>query len=111
MSRSGTVAQHFFGEEFAKKYQFQGPNKGEHMVLKSRITAAPFQSSAGSKSSRASRQQVKNRELGVRYSTSGLAISANRLAIRPPAKTADGAREARPRCFVDEGVVLLSDLR
>ena len=49
--------------------------------------------------------------LGVRYSTVGLAISANRLAIRPPAKAADGAREARLRCFVVEGVVLLSDLR
>ena len=55
--------------------------------------------------------ELCNNYLGVRYTTSGLAISANRLAIRPPAKTADGAREARPRCFVDEGVVLLSDLR
>ena len=49
--------------------------------------------------------------LGVRYSTSLLAISANRLARRPPAKTTDGRREAAPRCFVDEGGVLLSDLR
>ena len=46
-----------------------------------------------------------------RYSTSLLAISANRLARRPPAKTTDGRREAAPRCFVDEGGVLLSDLR
>ena len=41
--------------------------------------------------------------LGFRYSTSLLAISANRLARRPPAKTTDGRREAAPRCFVDEG--------
>ena len=49
--------------------------------------------------------------LGFRYSTSLLAISANRLARRPLAKTTDGRREAAPRCFVDEGGVLLSDLR
>ncbi len=49
--------------------------------------------------------------LGVRYSTSCLAISANRLEIRPLAKARDGRREAAPTCFVDEGVVLLSDLR
>ena len=49
--------------------------------------------------------------LGFRYSTSLLAISANRLARRPPAKTTDGRREAAPSCFVDEGGVLLSDLR
>ena len=49
--------------------------------------------------------------LGFRYSTSLLAISANRLAERPPSKTTDGRREAAPRCFVDEGGVLLSDLR
>ena len=55
-------------------------------------------------------QRLMILSLGVRYSTSGLAISANRSAIRPPAKTAGGAREARPRCFVDEGVVLLIDL-
>ena len=47
--------------------------------------------------------------LGFRYS-SFLAISANRLAIRPPAKTRDGRREAAPPCFVDEGVVLLINL-
>ena len=41
--------------------------------------------------------------LGVRYSTSLLVISTNRLARRPPAKTTDGRREAAPRCFVDEG--------
>ena len=39
---------------------------------------------------------------------SKLAISANRLARRPPAKTTDGRYEAAPRCFVDEGGVLLS---
>ena len=49
--------------------------------------------------------------LGVRYSTSDLAINANRLAIRPPAKRAGGEREARPRCFVDDGGALLIDLR
>ena len=49
--------------------------------------------------------------LGFRYSTSLLAISANRLVRPPPAKTTDGRREAAPRCFVDEGAVLLSDLR
>ena len=49
--------------------------------------------------------------LGVRYSTSLLASSANRLARRPLAKTTDGRREAAARCFVDEGGVLLSDLR
>ena len=54
---------------------------------------------------------VENSTLGVRYSTSLLAISANRLARRPLAKTTDGRREAAPRCFVDEGGVLLSDLR
>ena len=42
-------------------------------------------------------------KLGVRYSTSLLAITANRLARRPPAKTTDGRREAAPRFFVDEG--------
>ena len=49
--------------------------------------------------------------LSVRYSTACLAISADRLARRPPAKTRDGRREAAPPCFVDEGGVLLSDLR
>ena len=45
-------------------------------------------------------------------STLGLAISANRLARRPRAKTRDGRREAAPTlCFVGEGGVLLSDLR
>ena len=48
---------------------------------------------------------------GFRYSTSLLANSANRLAIRLLAKTTDGRREAASRCFVDEGGVLLSDLR
>ena len=41
--------------------------------------------------------------LGVRYSTSGLAISANRLAIPTPAKTGDGAREARPPVLLMRG--------
>ena len=50
-------------------------------------------------------------KLGVSYSTSALEIMANRLAIRPLAKTRDGRREAAPPCFVDEGVVLLIDLR
>ena len=54
---------------------------------------------------------IKANVLGFRYSTSLLAISANRLARRPLAKTTDGRREAAPRCFVDEGGVLLSDLR
>ena len=49
--------------------------------------------------------------LGFRYSTSLLAIGANRLARRPMAKTTDERREAAPRCFVDEWVVLLSRLR
>ena len=51
--------------------------------------------------------------LGVRYSTSLLlvAITANRLARRALAKTTDGRREAAPLCFVDEGGVVLSDLR
>ena len=49
--------------------------------------------------------------LGVRYSTSCSAISANRLARRSPAETRGGRLEAAPPCFVDEGGVLLSDLR
>ena len=55
--------------------------------------------------------QTHHRILGFRYSTSLLAISANRLARSPTAQTTDGRREAAPRCFVDEGGVLLSDLR
>ena len=56
--------------------------------------------------------QVNNDlHLGFRYSKSLLAISANRLARHHPAKTTDGHREAAPRCFVDEGGVLLSDFR
>ena len=40
--------------------------------------------------------------LGVRYSTACLAISANRLARGPTAKTRGGRREAAPLCFVGE---------
>ena len=58
------------------------------------------------------RAVLVNLTLGFRYSTSLLAVSANRLARRPPpAKTTDGRREAAPRCFVDEGSVLLKQLR
>ena len=57
------------------------------------------------------RDNTSTRNLGFRYSTSVLAISANRLSRRPPAKTTHGPRQAAPRCFVDEGGVLLSDLR
>ena len=50
--------------------------------------------------------------LGFRYSSSFLAISANRLAIRPPAKTRGWRRAKRGApLFVDEGGVLLSGLR
>ena len=46
--------------------------------------------------------------LGLRYSSTFLAISVNRLAIRTPSKARDGRREAAPSCSEDEGGVLLS---
>ena len=46
--------------------------------------------------------------LGVRYSTSGLAISAKRIAIRPLAKTRLGARaKCGPRFIDEEGVLMI----
>ena len=46
---------------------------------------------------------------GVRYSTSCLASSGNRLARRPQANTTGERREAAAPFFLDAGGLLLSD--